>query len=113
MKELVFDVKGKSLGRAASEIAVFLRGKMDPGFQPNRVPSLRLKIVNISKIKISGNKMEQKTYKRHSGYPGGLKTASLKKEFKKSPEKVLRKAVWNMLAKNKLRQQLIKNLKFE
>ena len=107
---ITFDVKNKSLGRAASETAYLLRGKNSPSFTPNKIPENKVKIINLVQIKFSEKKKEQKTYKRYSGYPGGLKETTAKKIFEEKPEVVFKKAVWGMLPKNKLRKFMIKNL---
>jgi len=107
------DATDKVLGRLASEIAVFLRGKQRADFRPNQDSGDFVVVKNIDKVKITGRKMEQKKYYRHSGYPGALKTTPLKKLFERSPAEVLRKAVWGMLPGNKLRSEQIKRLKFE
>jgi large subunit ribosomal protein L13 len=110
-KEYVIDAKDKSLGRVASEAALILRGKKETNFAPNRLPDVKIKIINVSKIKITDKKLKQKEYKSHSGYPGGLKTTSLEKILeKKGMEYVLKKAVMGMLPKNKLQDRMIKNL---
>lgn len=101
------------MGRAASEAALILRGKNSASFEPNVVPKNRVKIINVTEAKFTGNKTKNKTYEKYSGYPGGLKTLTLKEFFKKNPQECFRKAVERMLPKNKLRKQLIKNLTFE
>lgn len=106
------DVTGKILGRLAVEITIFLRGKNKPDFAPNKDIGDFVVVKNVDKLKFSGKKMEQKKYYHHSGYLGGLKELPLKKLFKKRPSEVLRKAVWGMLPKNKLRAKQIKRLKF-
>jgi len=107
------DATDKSLGRLATEIVGFLRGKHKEDFMPNKDDGDSVVIKNFSKIRITGNKMEQKKYYRHSGYLGGLKEMPLKKLFEKNTAEVLRKAVWGMLPKNKLRNEQIKRLKVE
>jgi len=109
----VIDATNRVLGRLASEIAVLLRGKHKPGFVPYRNGGDFVKIKNVDKIRFTGNKLKGKKYYRHSGYPGGLKITSLEELFRKNPKEVLRKAVWGMLPKNRLRSQMIKRLKFE
>jgi large subunit ribosomal protein L13 len=113
--EYVIDAKDKALGRVASEAAVILRGKKEADFAPNRLPDIKVKIINIEKIKITDKKLKEKEYKSHSGYPGGLKTTPLKKILeKKGMEYVLKKAVMGMLPKNKLRDKIMmKNLIIE
>ena len=106
------DAASKVLGRLATEIAVLLRGKHKPDFQPNQDKGDFVKVKNIDKIRLTGKKMEKKKYYHHSGYIGGLKETPLKKVFAKSPAEVLRRAVWGMLPKNKLRAEQIKRLKF-
>lgn len=104
------DVKNKTLGRAASETAVLLRGKNKPDFMPNIVPDLKVKIINFSKLLFDEKKKKQKIYKRFSGYPGGLKEIPFKKLEEKDGKKFFVKAVYGMLPKNKLRAKIIKNL---
>lgn len=105
------DASGKILGRLASRIAILLQGKHKPDFTPNVNKGDRVIVTNTSKIRISGKKMEQKKYYRHSGYLGGLTEIKYKELFKKDPNKVLRTAVYGMLPKNKLRNKRIKRLK--
>ena len=107
------DATGKVLGRLATEVAVLLRGKDNPGFLLYKDAGDDVIIKNIEKIIISGKKMDQKKYYHHSGYPGGLKEVSMKKIFNKNPSEILKKAVLGMLPKNRLRPQQIKRLKFE
>lgn len=107
------DASGKVLGRLASEIAILLRGKQKPDFVPYKDAGGFVIVKNIGKLKFTGKKMEQKKYYRHSGYLGELKEIPLKKLFKDKPEEVLKKAVYGMLPKNKLRPQMIKRLKTE
>src|SRR3989344_1007831 len=107
------DDADRILGRLATEIAVLLRGKHKPGFQPNQDCGDFVVIKNVGRIKVSGNKMEQKKYYSHSGYPGALKVISFKKLFESQPQEVLRKTVFGMLPTNKLRSIQIKRLKFE
>ncbi|MCP6718111.1 MAG: 50S ribosomal protein L13 [Patescibacteria group bacterium] len=107
------DAKNKVLGRLATRIALLLRGKHKPDFFPYKDIGDIVVIKNVSKMKITGRKMEQKKYYRHSGYMGGLKTIPLKRLFKEKPDEVLRKAVSGMLPKNKLRSEQLKRLRFE
>jgi large subunit ribosomal protein L13 len=110
-KEYRIDANKKSLGRVASEAAVFLRGKNNPDFVPNRVPDIKLIVANIDSVKITGKKMEQKEYKNFSGYPGGLKITNMNEIIKKKGiEYVFKHAVRGMLPKNKLRKEMMKNL---
>ena len=107
------DAADKSLGRLATQIVIILRGKHKPDFAPNKDIGDFIIVNNISKIKFTGKKFKQKKYYHHSGYLGGLKETSLKKLFKKNPAKVLKKAVFGMLPKNKLRVKMIKRLTIE
>ena len=112
-KTHTIDATDKVLGRLATEIAVLLRGKHKPDFVPYRDMGDFVIVKNVSKLKITGKKMEQKKYFRHSGYLGGQKETPFKKIFKTNPAEVLRKAVFGMLPKNRLRAEQIKRLKFE
>jgi len=112
-KTHTIDATGKVLGRLASEIAVLLRGKHKPDFFPYKDMGDFVAVKNVGKLKITGKKIEQKKYFRHTGYLGGVKEVSLKTLFKENPAEVLRKAVFGMLPKNKLRANQIKRLKIE
>lgn len=107
------DAKDKSLGRVATEAAKLLLGKHKPNFSPREDRGDFVVIKSLEQVKITGKKLEQKGYYKHSGFPGGLKETSLKKLFKRSPQEVMKRAVWGMLPKNRLRKQRIKRLKFE
>jgi len=107
------DATGEVLGRLATKIAILLRGKHKPDFVPYKDMGDFVIIKNVGKIKITGKKLETKKYFRHSGYPGGWREISLKELFKKNPAEVLKRAVYGMLPKNKLREKQIKRLKFE
>ncbi len=112
-KTHTIDATDKVLGRLATEIAILLRGKHKPDFLPYKDMGDFVVVKNINKIKISGKKIEQKKYYRHSAYLGGLKEIPLRTLFKKDPAQVLKRAVWGMLPKNKLRAKQIKRLKIE
>jgi len=112
-KKHIIDVKNKILGRTATKIAVLLRGKSKPDFAPNKDIGDFVVVKNIEKIKVTGKKYTDKIYYRHTGYLGHLKKVSYKKLFEKDPGRVLKKAVYGMLPKNKLRDKQIKRLKFE
>lgn len=107
------DATNKVLGRLATEIAILLRGKNRPDFAPYKDMADNVVIKNIAKIIITGKKMEQKKYFRHSGYLGSSKEMPLKTLFKEDPAEVLKRAVFGMLPKNKLREKQIKRLKIE
>lgn len=106
------DATNKALGRLSSQIAVLLRGKHKPDFSPHKDMGDFVIVKNVAKIRLSGKKMEKKKYFRHSGFIGGLKEVPLRKIFSSDPAKVLRKAVFGMLPKNKLRAKQIRRLKF-
>jgi len=105
------DATDQPLGRLASRVAVILRGKDNPNFQLHILPNNRVIVYNTNKVKLTGKKMEQKKYFRYSGYPGGLKEENLKDVFRKDSKLVVKRAVWGMLPKNKLRKKIIQNLK--
>ena len=105
----VVDAEGKTLGRLATRIADTLRGKDKPQYTPHTDTGDFVVVVNAEKIGVTGKKMDEKMYYRHSGYPGGLKERSLREQLQRRPTDVLRKAVKGMLPRNKLaRQQLLK-----
>lgn len=106
------DAKNKILGRVATDIALILQGKKSATYQQNRVSEDKVYVKNIGGIRVTGNKAEQKIYYRHTGYVGHLKELTYDQRFAKDPSWVLRQAVKNMLPKNFLKQQRIKNLIF-
>jgi len=107
------DASGKVLGRIATQIAVLLRGKHKPDFAPYKDIGDFVIIKNADKVKITGKKLSQKVYRHYTGYPGGLKEVPMSKIFSKNPEEVIKKAVFGMLPKNKLRAEQIKRLDFK
>jgi len=109
----IIDAEGKVLGRLSTQIAVLLRGKHKPTFAPHKDIGDFVIIKNVEKLKFTGKKFKNKIYYRHTGYLGGLKKATLEDIYGKSPSEVLRRAVYGMLTKNKLRAIQIKRLKFE
>lgn len=100
----LFDAKDKILGRLSTEIANTLRGKNKPSFDPAQDIGDYAVVINVSLIAVTGKKLEQKKYYRHSGYPGGLKTETLNEKLHQAPEEVIRHAVNGMLPDNKLRK---------
>jgi len=110
-KTYKIDAKNKKLGRLASEIVFFLRGKNQSDFALHKFPNNKVIVFNTRKIVVSGKKYENKKYFRHSGYPGGIKFKTFKELFEKDPNEPLRRSVYGMLPKNKLRDKMIKNLK--
>jgi len=107
------DATDQAIGRLASQVALLLRGKHKINFSPQIDNGDFVIVSNIDKVKITGKKLEQKKYYSYSGYPGGLKTKKMSDVFKTKPEEVLKRAVYNMLPKNKLRQDMIKRLTFK
>jgi large subunit ribosomal protein L13 len=113
-KEVIrIDAEGKILGRLATEIALVLQGKNNSDYTPNKEPNNVVIVSNVKKIKITGNKLEDKTYFSHSGYIGNDKYTPMSKIFEKNPEDILRYAVNGMLPKNRLRARHMKRLKFD
>jgi len=110
-KTHTIDAANKVLGRLSTEIAILLRGKNKIGFAPNKDIGDFVIVKNIKNIRVTGKKFENKIYYHHTGYLGGLKEIPFKKLFKKDPGEVLKKAVFGMLPKNKLRAKQIKRLK--
>ena len=105
------DAEGKILGKVAAEIAVRLMGKNKPSYTPHVDGGDFVVVTNAEKIAVTGKKLTDKKYYRHSGYPGGLKVRSLQEMLEKQPTEVIRKAVERMLQKNKLGSQMIGRLK--
>ena len=105
------DAEGKTLGRLASRIAEILRGKHKPLYTPHLDCGDYVIVINADKIRVTGRKLDQKIYYRHSGYPGGLKSISLRDQLQKHPERVLEAAVRGMLPKNRLGRKMFRKLK--
>ncbi len=104
------DGAGMILGRLAAELAVRLRGKDKTSFMPNLPANQKVLVYNTDAIRLSGRKIETKVYRRHTGYPGGIVERALKDILARDSREVVRRAVYGMLAKNRLRDRLIKNL---
>jgi large subunit ribosomal protein L13 len=107
----VVDADGQTLGRLATEIANVLRGKGKPQYTPHVDTGDFIVVVNAEKVHVTGNKLDQKLYYRHSGYPGGLRSRTLREQLDRRPEEVIRKAVRGMLPKNRLARRQITKLK--
>lgn len=107
---VVVDADGQTLGRFCSKVAKLLRGKHKPNFTPHVDCGDNVIVINAEKIKLSGNKWEDKTYVRHTGYPGGQRSLTANELFAKDPTKVVEKSVKGMLPKNKLGAELFRNL---
>ena len=108
---ILVDAKDKTLGRLASTLASRLRGKHRPEYTPNVDLGDYIVVINANKINVTGDKLNQKNYFKHSGYPGGIKSRSLDEVIKKSPEDAIRMAVKGMLPKNKLGKKMLTKLK--
>ena len=108
---LVVDATGLTLGRLATRIADALRGKNKPEYTPHVDTGDFVIVINAEKISVTGKKMTDKKYYRHSGYPGGLKTRTLAEMLERRPEEVIRKAVKGMLPRNRLARKQITKLK--
>jgi len=106
----VVDAEGEILGRLAAKVALVLRGKHKTDYTPHVDCGDNVIIINAEKIQLTGNKLDDKVYISHSGYPGGQKTIPIKKVLEKNPERVLEKAIKGMLPKNSLGDQLFRNL---
>ncbi len=110
-KWYVVDVEGKRIGRVATEVAAILRGKKKPEFTYNQELGDYVIVVNAEKVVLSGNKMTDKMYHRHSGYPGGMTSEPFNKVIKRKPTFPMERAVWGMLPKGPLGRKLYRNLK--
>src|SRR5213595_3643825 len=108
---LLVDASGQTLGRLATQIADTLRGKRKPQYTPHVDTGDFVVVVNAEKIAVTGNKLDQKRYYRHSGYPGGLRSRTLREQLDRRPTEVIRTAVKGMLPKNRLARQQITKLK--
>ena len=105
------DAEGRTLGRLATQIANALRGKRKPEYTPHCDVGDFIVVVNAEKVSVSGDKRETKLYRRHSGYPGGLRTRTLAEMLERQPEEVIRRAVKGMLPRNRLARQQLTKLK--
>jgi large subunit ribosomal protein L13 len=110
-KWYVVDAEGQTLGRLATEIAHILRGKNKPQYTPHVDTGDFVVVVNAEKVVVTGKKAEQKVYRRHSGYPGGLKETSYEQMMERRPTEILRRAVKGMMPKNRLARQQLRKLK--
>lgn len=108
---VVMDASDKVLGRFATEVARLLRGKHKPEFTPFLDTGDFVVVVNADRVRLTGNKLEDKKYYRHSGRPGSLKVETAKERMEKYPERVIQAAVWGMLPKNRLGRKLLRKLK--
>ncbi len=108
---LVVDAEGQTVGRLASRIAQVLKGKHKVDYTPNQPGGDFVIVINAEKIVFSGNKINQKVYTRYSGYQGGLKEIPAATMLEKHPDRIIRRAVWGMIPKNRMGRKLIKRLK--
>jgi large subunit ribosomal protein L13 len=107
----VVDLKDQVLGRAATRIASVLRGKHKPTYTPHVDCGDFVIVVNAEKVKLTGQKRASKLYRRHTGFPGGVKVATADQVLATHPDRAIREAVWGMLPKNRLGRKLLKKLK--
>jgi large subunit ribosomal protein L13 len=107
----VVDAEGQTLGRLATQIADTLRGKRKPEYTPHIDTGDFVVVVNAEKISVTGQKLDQKMYHRHSGYPGGLRSRTLREQLERRPTEVIRKAVKGMLPRNRLARAQLGKLK--
>ena len=107
----IVDADGQILGRLASEVAQIIRGKKKPFFTPHMDMGDFVVVINAEKVKVTGNKEKEKTYFRHSGYPGGVTQINLRKVRQKFPERIITNAVKGMLPHNRLGRKLLTHLK--
>ena len=107
---IVVDAEGHNLGRLSTKVAMLLRGKYKPSYTPHVDCGDNVIVINAEKINLTGNKMDEKTYIRHTGYPGGQRTLTAKVMQSKNPALLVEKAVKGMLPKNKLGAELFRNL---
>ena len=110
-KWYVVDAEGETLGRLASRIAVILRGKHKPIYSPSVDCGDYVIVLNAEKISVTGQRLDQKVYYRHSGYPGGISSITLREQLQKHPTRPIESAVKGMLPKNKLGRKMLKKLK--
>ena len=108
---VIVDADGQTLGRLASKVAKLLRGKYKPNFTPHVDCGDNVIVINAEKINLTGNKWEDKTYLRHTGYPGGQRFTGVKQLLDKHPERIIEKAVKGMLPKTRLGAAVLRNLK--
>jgi large subunit ribosomal protein L13 len=108
---ILVDANDQYLGRLSSKIASLLLGKHKPGFTPGVEIGDFVIVVNAERIRVTGNKLDDKLYKHHTGYPGGIKSITLRQQLIQHPDRVIRSAVWGMIPHNKFGRSVIKRLK--
>ena len=107
---LLVDAEGQNLGRLATKIAQLLIGKHRPDYTPGVLMGANVVVINAEKVDVYPTRLDSKIYYHHTGYPGGIKEISLRRQLEKFPERVIQKAVWGMIPKNKLGRRIYKNL---
>ncbi len=107
---VLVDAEGQNLGRLATKIAQLLLGKNRPDYTPGVMMGANVVVINAEKVDVYPTRLDSKVYYRHSGYPGGIKEITLRRQLEKFPERVIQKAVWGMIPKNKLGRRIYKNL---
>jgi large subunit ribosomal protein L13 len=108
---ILVDANDQYLGRLASQISSLLLGKHKPSFTPGVEVGDFVIVVNAERIRVTGNKLDDKMYKHHSGYPGGIKSITLRQQLIQHPDRVIKSAVWGMIPHNKFGRSVIKRLK--
>jgi large subunit ribosomal protein L13 len=108
---VLVDANGQTLGRLVTQISTVLLGKHKPSFTPGVEMGDYVIVVNAAHIKVTGNKLDDKMYYRHTGYPGGIKSTNLRELLAKNPERVIEKAVWGMLPHNRMGRNLMRKLR--
>ena len=111
MEWLLVDANDQTLGRVATQVARFLMGKHKPIYTPGPDTGDFVVVVNAGKVTVTGKRLDEKFYYRHSGYPGGIKSVSLRDQLRTHPDRVIRSAVWGMLPHNRWGRALLKKLK--
>ena len=107
---LLVDAEGQNLGRLATKIAQLLIGKHRPDYTPGVLMGANVVVINAEKVDVYPTRLDSKVYYHHSGYPGGIKDITLRRQLEKFPERVIEKAVWGMIPKTKLGRRIYKNL---
>jgi large subunit ribosomal protein L13 len=107
---LLVNADGQNLGRLATKIAQLLLGKNKPNYTPGVMTGANVVVINAEKVAVYPTRLDKKIYYRHSNYPGGLKEVTLRRQMETFPERVIEKAVWGMIPKNKLGRRIYKNL---
>jgi large subunit ribosomal protein L13 len=107
----IVDADGQTLGRLATRIATILRGKTKPSFSPHVDAGDFMVVVNAARVRFTGNKLQQKRYYRHTGYPGGIRERTAAEMLTRSPDRIIRQAVEGMLPKNRIGRRLSRKLK--